>query len=85
MNCGSFVGILATPAINWTNVTSPRLRIPSSFKKADFRPIRRGYCCQNLSRKEIVGLINVHGGRAVGLSGKDGNLVIARKLGLPLS
>ncbi len=29
--------------------------------------------------KEIVGLINVNGGRAVGLSGKDGNLLRARK------
>ncbi|HET8578148.1 MAG TPA: acetylglutamate kinase [Methylomirabilota bacterium] len=29
--------------------------------------------------KEIVGLINLHGGRAVGLSGKDGNLIRARK------
>jgi acetylglutamate kinase len=29
--------------------------------------------------KEIVGLINLHGGRAVGLSGKDGNLLLARK------
>ncbi|MEQ8152538.1 MAG: acetylglutamate kinase [Smithellaceae bacterium] len=29
--------------------------------------------------KEIVGLINRHGGNAVGLSGKDGNLVIAEK------
>ncbi|MDO8785770.1 MAG: acetylglutamate kinase [Syntrophales bacterium] len=29
--------------------------------------------------KEIVGLINRHGGRAVGLSGKDGNLTIAEK------
>ena len=29
--------------------------------------------------KEIVGLINVHGGRAVGLSGKDDNLLRARK------
>jgi acetylglutamate kinase len=29
--------------------------------------------------KEIVGHINVHGGRAVGLSGKDGNLLRARK------
>src|SRR5918994_2946234 len=29
--------------------------------------------------KEIVGLINQHGGRAVGLSGKDGNLLRARK------
>src|SRR3990170_1553594 len=30
--------------------------------------------------KEIVGLINLHGGRAVGLSGKDGNLIRARRL-----
>lgn len=30
--------------------------------------------------KEIVGLINHFGGRAVGLSGKDGGLVTARKL-----
>jgi acetylglutamate kinase len=29
--------------------------------------------------KEIVGLINHHGGRAVGLSGKDGNLIRAKK------
>ncbi|MCX7634319.1 MAG: acetylglutamate kinase [Syntrophales bacterium] len=29
--------------------------------------------------KEIVGLINHHGGRAVGLSGKDGNLIKAEK------
>ncbi|HEX5033730.1 MAG TPA: acetylglutamate kinase, partial [bacterium] len=30
--------------------------------------------------KEIVGLINRHGGRAIGLSGKDGALIKARKL-----
>ena len=30
--------------------------------------------------KEIVGNINKHGGRAVGLTGKDGNLITARKL-----
>src|SRR5471032_2196474 len=30
--------------------------------------------------KQIVSSINAAGGRAVGLSGKDGNLVIARKL-----
>jgi len=30
--------------------------------------------------KEIVGLMNRHGGRAVGLSGKDGELIIAQKL-----
>lgn len=30
--------------------------------------------------KEIVGQINHHGGRAVGLSGKDGNLIRARRL-----
>lgn len=33
-----------------------------------------------LVNKEIVHLINAHGGRAVGLSGKDGNLIRARKL-----
>ncbi len=30
--------------------------------------------------KEIVGLINRHGGKAVGLSGKDGELIRARKM-----
>ena len=30
--------------------------------------------------KEVVGYLNQHGGRAVGLSGKDGNLLQARKL-----
>lgn len=30
--------------------------------------------------KEIVRLINRHGGRAVGLSGKDGGLILARKI-----
>src|SRR5512135_2080623 len=30
--------------------------------------------------KEVVGYINQHGGRAVGMSGKDGNLLICRKL-----
>ncbi len=30
--------------------------------------------------QEIVGLINHHGGRAVGLSGKDGTLIRARKM-----
>ncbi len=30
--------------------------------------------------QEIVGLINHHGGRAVGLSGKDGGLIRARKM-----
>ncbi|MEJ2699383.1 MAG: acetylglutamate kinase [Desulfuromonadales bacterium] len=30
--------------------------------------------------KEIVGNINLHGGKAVGLSGKDGDLIVARKL-----
>jgi len=29
--------------------------------------------------KEIVGLINRHGGHAVGLSGKDGHLILARR------
>lgn len=30
--------------------------------------------------KEVVGLINRHGGRAVGLCGKDGELLLAKKL-----
>uniref|UniRef100_A0A831U126 Acetylglutamate kinase n=1 Tax=Geobacter metallireducens TaxID=28232 RepID=A0A831U126_GEOME len=30
--------------------------------------------------KEVVGYLNQHGGRAVGLSGKDGNLLLCRKL-----
>jgi len=33
---------------------------------------------------EIVGLLNRHGARAVGLSGKDGELVVARKRGGPI-
>ncbi|MFH1139551.1 MAG: acetylglutamate kinase [Pseudomonadota bacterium] len=32
--------------------------------------------------KEIVNLINRHGGRAVGLSGKDGAMILARKMTL---
>jgi acetylglutamate kinase len=32
--------------------------------------------------KEIVTLINQHGGRAVGLSGKDGELILAKKMTL---
>ncbi len=35
--------------------------------------------------KEIVALINKHGGKAVGLSGKDGQLITARKLNLSTS
>jgi acetylglutamate kinase len=35
--------------------------------------------------KEIVSLINKHGGKAVGLSGKDGGLITARKLNLTTS
>ncbi|HEU0264513.1 MAG TPA: acetylglutamate kinase, partial [Geobacterales bacterium] len=30
--------------------------------------------------KEVVGYLNQHGGRAVGLSGKDGNLLVCEKL-----
>ncbi len=30
--------------------------------------------------KSIVNLINQHGGRAIGLTGKDGNLIRAQKL-----
>jgi acetylglutamate kinase len=33
-----------------------------------------------LVNKEIVTLINSHGGKAIGLSGKDGNLIRARKM-----
>jgi acetylglutamate kinase len=33
--------------------------------------------------KQIVGFINAEGGRAIGLCGKDGNMVIARKLAQP--
>src|SRR5580658_3992744 len=33
--------------------------------------------------KQIVGLINAEGGRAVGLCGKDGNMVTARKVHRP--
>lgn len=36
-----------------------------------------------LVNKDIVNLINQHGGNAVGLSGKDGSLIRARKLVLP--
>ena len=35
--------------------------------------------------KEIVGLINQHGGMAVGLSGKDGRLIQARKMNLTVT
>src|SRR5512137_1752931 len=30
--------------------------------------------------KEVVGYLNQHGGKAVGLSGKDGNLLLCKKL-----
>jgi acetylglutamate kinase len=33
--------------------------------------------------KQIVGFINAEGGRAIGLCGKDGNMVLARKLPQP--
>lgn len=35
--------------------------------------------------KEIVGLINQHGGMAVGLSGKDGDLIRARKMNVTIA
>ena len=35
--------------------------------------------------KEIVNLINRHGGMAVGLSGKDGSLILARKMNVTVS
>jgi len=34
-----------------------------------------------LVNKDIVNLINTHGGKAIGLSGKDGQMIRARKLG----
>ena len=36
-----------------------------------------------LVNQEIVSLINTHGGRAVGITGKDSNLVLAKKLTMP--
>ena len=33
-----------------------------------------------LVNQEIVSLINIHGGRAVGLTGKDGQLILARRM-----
>jgi acetylglutamate kinase len=35
--------------------------------------------------KQIVGFINEAGGKAIGLCGKDGNMVIARKLSRPVA
>lgn len=35
-----------------------------------------------LVNKEIVNLINVHGGKAVGVTGKDGNFIQARKINM---
>jgi len=35
-----------------------------------------------LVNKEIVGMINTHGGKAVGLTGKDGDMIRAKKLKL---
>ncbi len=38
-----------------------------------------------LVNKEIVNLINMHGGKAVGLTGKDGNFIQAKKINLTRS
>ena len=38
-----------------------------------------------LVNQEIVSLLNTHGGRAVGVTGKDGNLIQAKKLPMPAS
>ena len=38
-----------------------------------------------LVNQEIVSLLNTHGGRAVGVTGKDGNLIQAEKLPMPAS
>jgi acetylglutamate kinase len=59
-------------------------------KKSDFRAGMRVTDAETMDivemvlagklNKEIVSLINRHGGRAIGLSGKDGQLIEARKL-----
>src|SRR5271169_1123926 len=64
-----------------------RLQIPSSFidglRVTDAAAIEIVEMVLTGSiNKQIVSGINAAGGRAVGLSGKDGNLVVARKLGL---
>ena len=61
-------------------------------KKSDFREGMRVTDSETMDvvemvlvgkvNKEIVALINQHGGQAVGLSGKDGHLIQARKLKL---
>jgi acetylglutamate kinase len=38
-----------------------------------------------LVNQEIVSLLNTHGGRAVGVTGKDGNLIQAEKLPMPIT
>jgi|TARA_B100000767_G_scaffold269851_1_gene292421 acetylglutamate kinase len=38
-----------------------------------------------LVNQEIVSLLNTHGGRAVGVTGKDGSLIQAKKLPMPAS
>ncbi len=38
-----------------------------------------------LVNKQIVNLINMHGGKAIGLTGKDGNFIHARKINLKKS
>lgn len=38
-----------------------------------------------LVNKQIVSLINLHGGKAVGLTGKDGNFIQAKKINLTIS
>ena len=40
------------------------------------------WCWEDLVNKEIVNLINFHGGKAVGLTGKDGNFIHARKINI---
>src|SRR6266700_3835412 len=44
-----------------------------------------GHAMVGKVNKEIVTLINQHGGMAVGLSGKDGGLILARKMNVTVS
>ncbi len=61
-----------------------RLGLPSRFVRGmrvtDAATMEVVEMVLNKINQEIVALINRHGGRAVGLSGKDGELVLARKI-----
>ncbi len=64
------------------------LQIPSTFRrglrvtdKATMRVVEMVLAGQ--INGEIVSMINLSGGRAVGFSGKDGNLIVARRIAQP--